>query len=212
MARIRKIHRNPNQGLRNYYLVDACFLVNRFIPIGRIPNHADQKRVEECNKWWSEIENQLNHNKGRVYIPDVCIAEAFKVLAKKYYVEHWFKTWPEYNSARKNLIKTIQISSRKLKSFDRKIRYHDIPTNRDIIISVDRFYELFMRHKKNVQIMDLILGATARYLIDFYDIPRSQLHIVTLDKGLYEGIKKAAELQNVYDPTLKKDCAENIFL
>ena len=211
MSRVRKIYRNPGLRLRNYYIVDACFLANKFIPPSCAPDQGERERVESCLAWWNEIDNQLRHDKARIFVPDICIAEAFKVLAKKYYSEHWLKRAFDYNNARKRLIKLIQTPSRILKSFNRKVKCHDISTCRDIIISVDRFYELFMKHKKNVQIGDLILAATAKYLIDFYDIPRELLHIVTIDKGLYEGIKKASELQNVYDPTLKSNSARRVF-
>ena len=211
MARVRKIYRNPGAKLRNYYIVDACFLANKFIPLNCVPDQRERERIEACLNWWHEIDSQINRNKARIYVPDICIAEAFKVLAKKYYSEHWFRRIIDFSNARKQLIKAIQISPRVLKAYDRKIKYHDISTCRDIIISVDRFYELFMKHKKNVQIGDLILAATAKYLIDFYDIPRDYLHIVTVDRGLYEGIKKASDLQNVYDPTMRSHFALRIF-
>ncbi|MFA5315807.1 MAG: hypothetical protein WC369_00075 [Dehalococcoidales bacterium] len=211
MSRVRKIYRNLGPGLKNYYVIDACFLANKFIPPRYAPDQIQKDRIEACLSWWKEIDNQLKYGKARIYISDVCIAEAFKVLAKKYYSEHWFKGSIDFNNARNKLARTIQTSPRALKGYERKIKYHDISTCRDIIISVDRFYELFMKHKKNVQIGDLILAATAKYLIDFYDIPRDKLHIITLDKRLYEGIKKASELQNVYDPTIKSHSADRVF-
>jgi len=91
------------------------------------------------------------------------------------------------------------------------VRYHDLSTNRDIIIGVDRFFELFFKHKKRVQIADLILVATAKYLLEFYDIPKDRLHLVTCDNALREGISKAVELPNAYDPTRRGHRPEVVF-
>lgn len=144
-------------------------------------------------------------------MPDICIAESFKVLAKKYYVDKWFKTSHDLKTARDKLSKDISIMPKELKSQQRHIKYHDVSTSRDIIISVDRFYELFMKNKKSVQIADLILVATAKYLMDFYDLHKNQLHIITMDGDLYSGSKKISELPNAYDPTIECDRFEVIF-
>jgi hypothetical protein len=207
---IRKIELRPTE--RQYYLVDTNFLVNKFMPLNAIPaDHWDKNRVAACQAWWAKIDSQLNHRDARVYVPDVCIAEAFKVLAaKRYGGDKWFTT-PTYNRARKQLSEFVQTHPKTLRSYDRHIRVHDISTNRDIIVSVDRFFELFFKHKKKVQIADLILASTAKYLMDFYDIPKTSLHIVTLDKPLREGIAKSSDLPPAYDPTLKSHRADVVF-
>jgi hypothetical protein len=41
--------------------------------------------------------------------------------------------------------------------------------------------------------------------------PQDQLHIVTLDKPLWEGIKKIQELPNAYDPTMASNYAGKVF-
>ena len=210
MPRVRKIQRNPNPG-KNYFLVDANFLANRYIPLAHVPVGPQRDRIERCNEWWEEIENQLARSKARVYIPDICVAETFKTLAKKYYEEHWFSSPVELNNARNRLRKVITVSSRTLRASRRDIRYHDISTTRDLIISVDRFYELFHKHDKKVSLPDLIVVATAKYLIDFFDIPSSFLHIVTLDRSLWEGTKKITELPNAYDPTQPSDRRDRVF-
>lgn len=51
----------------------------------------------------------------------------------------------------------VRTEPKRLRAYDRYVRVHDISTNRDIIVSVDRFFELFYKDKKNVQIGDLIL-------------------------------------------------------
>jgi hypothetical protein len=210
MARVRKISRNPNSG-KNYYLVDANFLANRFIPPATAPNDLQRKRIEKCNEWWDEIEAQLRRNKARVYVPDICIAETFKTLAKKYYEEKWFKRPIDLNNARQKFSSFVSVPAKTLKAARRDIRVHDISTTRDLIISVDRFYELFHKNNKKVSLPDLIVVATAKYLIDFYDIPKDRLHIVTLDAGLWEGSKKIQELPNAYNPTQTSDFRDSIF-
>jgi len=210
MARVRKIHKRPKKE-KNYYLVDACFLVNKYIPIRNAPTPDEKARIRSCMAWWQEIEAQLAKGKARVYVPDLCVAEAFKVLAKKYYEQPaWFKFY-ELDKARKRFVKDITVSPKALKARDRVIRYHDISTSRDIIIAVDRFYELFLKHEIHVGLPDLIILATAKYLMDFFDIPKGQLHIVTLDRNLRRGSQKISELPNAYDPTLEKDAEKRIF-
>jgi hypothetical protein len=210
MANIRKIKRHPNPH-KNYFVVDACFLVNKYIPPTRAPDSKERQRIERCLAWWEEIDVQLEKNRAKVYVPDLCIAESFKTLAKKYFQVGWFTTPAQLNNARTKIREDITISSKRLRSANRHIKYHDLSTSRDIIIAVDRFYELFMKHRKSVQLVDLIVVATAKYLIDFYDIQKSQLHIVTLDRPLWEGTKKIPELPNAYDPTMPSDLAERVF-
>lgn len=211
MARVRKIHRKPDKS-RNYYLIDACFLANKYIPIKVAPDDQEKQRLRDCHAWWKEINDQLKAGRARIYVPDVCIAEAFKVLAKKYYLDEWFKTSVEHKRARDKLSKDLRVDPKDLQKSRREILYHDISTNRDIIIAVDRFFEIFMKYKRSVQIADLIVLATAKYLMDFFDIPRSVLHIITLDGDLWAGSKKVQELPNAYDPTNKKDAVERIFV
>jgi hypothetical protein len=209
MARIRKIERIPATG-RNYYIVDACFLANRYIPIGKVPP-KEAPRLDSCLAWWREIDGQLATSRARVYCPDICIAEAFKTLAKKYYVEHWFSTPVELNNARNRMRRDVSLAPRVLRAARRRIRFHDIPVARDIILAVDRFYELFLKHGKNVSLPDLVVLASAKYLIDFFDLPKSSIHVVTLDHKLWEGSKKIPELPNAYDPTQPQDAAASVF-
>jgi hypothetical protein len=215
VAKVRKIERMPPGGAKNYYLVDACFLANKHIPATYAPAGTDRSRVEQCQDWWKEIDAQLAAGKARVYVPDICIAEAFKVLAKKYHsknaTEKWFPTFTVLKIAKQLLAMDLTTPRSKLVAASRKILYHDISTNRDIVISVDRFYELFMTHGKNVGVIDLILAATAKYLLDFFDIPFNRLHIVTLDNALREGIAKVGELPAPYDPTKKLNYASTVF-
>ncbi len=209
MARVRKIRRNPTG--RNYFLVDACFLANKYIPPRLAPDRKQRERINRCLEWWAEIDKQISEGKARVYIPDICIAETFKVLAKKYYIEKWFKSAVQLDYYRRKLRGDIVMTTREMRKSNRKVKYHDISTSRDIIISVDRFFELFSNLKLNVSLPDLIILATAKYLMDFYDIAGSTLHIVTMDSALWRGSKKCQEVPNAYDPTKEGDARNRVF-
>jgi hypothetical protein len=161
--------------------------------------------------WWEEIEAQLKHRHARVYVPDVCVAEAFKVLAKKYYQDKWFRSSQDLVYWRTQLRNRVSLPKDELRKAARHVAYHDLPSCRDIIVAVDRFYELFFRHAPNVSIPDLIVVAAAKYLMDFFDAPRQYLHIVTLDRQLHAGVKRIQELPNAYDPTLRSDSRAVVF-
>ncbi len=210
MPRVRKIQRNPNPE-KNYFLVDANFLANKYIPPSIAPDAHQRMRIERCLEWWEEIDAQLDAETARVYVPDIHIAETFKVLAKKYYEDAWFSSPQAMNNARVRFRKDIVNKTERLRSAKRVIRFHDLPTSRDIIISVDRFYRLFMKHKKKVQLPDLIIVGSAKYLLDFFDIRKPYLHIVTLDRSLWEGSKKIGELPNAYDPVQSSDRRDRVF-
>jgi len=208
MARVRKITRNPKN--KNYYIVDTCFLVNKYLPENNFPE-LEKNRIIESKKWWKEIDSQLKKGKAKVFVPDICIAEAFKVLAKKYFSERKI-TNNEYSKIKELIGKDIRTTTRELKANNRKIDYHDISTNRDIIISTDRFLEAFSKHNPSVQIADLILLATAKYLIDFFDFDINDMQIITLDNKLRNGANSLKDVPYTYDPTLKINRAEVIFI
>ncbi len=214
MPKVRKIKRTLPEKQKNYYVVDASFLVRNYIPTEIIKTEKEKKRVENCRQWWKEINKQIKRGRARVYIPSACIAESFKVLAQYAYHpnQKCFKSAHQYNYYKTKLSKDISFPTKKLRTFSRKITYHDIPMDRDIIISVDRFYILFSKYEKSVGVIDLSVAATAKYLIDFFDIPKENLHIVTLDKHLREGIQKSQELPNAYDPTLPSHSVDKIFV
>ncbi len=211
MARIRKISRTPTSG-RNYFLVDANVLARRHVPIHMVPVGPDCARVQACQEWWAEIDAQISVGCARVYCPDVCVAEAFKVLANWYYVQKWFKRPIDFKRSRDSLSAYVRTDTDALRTTFRPVAFHDISTNRDIIISVDRFFELFMKNRKNCSVPDLIIAATAKYLREFFDIPRDTLHIVTMDRALREGIALVAELPAAYDPSLLSHAASKVFV
>lgn len=211
MARVRKIQKNPPKDRRNYYLVDACFLAEKYLPLSQTANAAETAKKDEITYWWREIDRQVAASRARVYVPDICIAESFKVLAKKYYQDGLFAKHAELTAAREALSNDITVSHKELKKQARHIRYHDLPTTRDVIIAVDRFYELFMTHNYNVGVIDLLLVASAKYLMDYHDALRSQIHIVTMDNALWRGTKKVAELPNAYNPSEAADAFGRVF-
>lgn len=211
MARIRKIRRRLAEGC-NYYLLDANFLANKYIPPTIAPNAWERRRIEKCLTWWEEIDQQLNSDNARVYICDLCIAETFKVLVKKYYLDKWFPNSSMYNNAKKRLIRDITTNAKELAKYDRRIRYHDISTSRDLIIAVDRFFEIFLKKAIDVALADLIILATAKYLIDFYDVPVGRMHIITLDRDLRRGARYIKELPYIYDPTQPEDERGKVFI
>jgi hypothetical protein len=210
MARIRKIARKPELS-KNYFLVDACFLANKYIPSAKSPNPLQKQRIARCMDWSKEIDAQVKAGCARVYVPDICIAEAFKVLAKKYYDEHWFTSAVDLNNARLRFRKEVCLPASTLRAANRKIAIHDISTNRDIILAVDRFYEGFLKYKLRVSLPDLIILATAKYIMDFYDIPKNSVQIITMDKALWEGSKKISNVPHCYDPTRPADAASGCF-
>lgn len=210
MARVRKILRNPKKSEPNYFIVDACFLAEKYIPVGTVADPAAKTRIRECKRWWKEIDRQVNDGRARVYVPDICIAEAFKVLAKKAFLEKTINA-QQHKVARDRLSADIRTPVKELRKATRHIKYHDVPATRDIIIAVDRFYELLMKANKNVEIPDIIVIATAKYLMDFFDFARGQVHVITLDKKLWEGTKKVQELPNAYHPAESKDAFDRVF-
>ena len=85
---------------------------NRYIPtsdvqFATVRGLQEKSCIEECKSWWKEIASQLRRGKAIVYIPDICIAEAFKVLAKMYYRRKVFTSAVSYNWARNRLSKDI---------------------------------------------------------------------------------------------------------
>lgn len=205
------IVKNPRKDRKNYFLVDASFIAEKYLPLESAPSNKVKVRIRECKKWWKEIDRQVTEGRARVYIPDVCIAEAFKVLAKKYYSEQAFEDYQSYKKAKDALSKDVTIPAKELKKQSRHIRYHDLPTTRDVVIAVDRFYERFMKNNNNVGVVDLIIVANAKYLMDFHDAQRSQMHIITFDKPLRDGTRNITELPSAYYPGEDDDIFEKVF-
>ncbi len=211
MPRVRKIDKRPKRTEKNFFVVDACFLANKYLPIGTAANSGEQNMIRSDHSWWKEIDRQIEDERARVYVPDLCIAETFKVLAKKYYKSSSFTNYAGYKKAKDSLSNDVSLSHKDLQAQSRYIGYHDVPASRDIIVAVGRFYELFIKHNCNVGVIDLIIVSTAKYLMDFHDAARSQIHIITHDNALWRGTKKITELPNAYDPSEPNDVFSRVF-
>jgi hypothetical protein len=209
MSRIRKIDKNPVD--KQYYLVDSNFLANWFVPIDRVVDAGEKVRVQRSQDWWVEIVAQLIMGIARVYVPEVCVAASFKVLAKKYYRDAIFHSSAEYKFARDLLRDFVHIPERRLKGGRRRISVHDVPVNRDILVSADRFFEPFFKADLNVSLIDLVILSTAKYLLDFYDVPRNNFHIVTLDNSLWRGTRKLHDIPAAYNPNSAFEVASKVF-
>jgi len=209
VANIRRIDLTSAE--RHFYLLDACFLANKYIPVDRVTDPREKIRVERSKAWWQHIDAQVRRRKAIVYVPDVCIAEAFKVLAKKYYRDKYFRRPVDHKIAREKLAADLHATPRVLKSSDRHIRFHDISTSRDIIIAVDRFFEVCFKRNLEVSVPDLIILATAKYLVDFYNIPNDRLHIVTLDHALWRASKLVLDIPSAFNPNMKYEQAHYVF-
>jgi hypothetical protein len=205
----RVIRRNP-QSL-NHFLVDACFLVNKYINPNWVQEPKEKHRIQSCQDWWAEIAGQLEQGKAKVFALDIIIAEAFKTLAKKNFKERIFKYPASYQKACERLRKDMHLSAKHAKSTKRKIKFHDIQMNRDIIISVDRFFERLHKKDLHAGIVDLLLLATGKYLMDFYGFGRDELFIVTTDTNLYRLARSLQDIPPAFNPTHKRDSASSVF-
>lgn len=210
MPKRRTIKIAPEVKMKNFYIVDACFLANKYLPSKIFISKHERERIENCKEWWKIIEQQIKLKQAIVYIPDICIAEVIKVFAKIYYQKKLFTTFQQYNSSVKQFLKDIRISHKELAAKNRNIRYHDISTSRDILISVERFNRIFnTKGYHTVSVADLIIVSTAKYLMDFYNVPYSYIHIITMDRDLKAGSNKISEIPTAYDPAVQR--ASSIF-
>jgi len=196
----------------NHFLVDACFLVNKYINPDWVQDSKEKNQIQCCQLWWENISNQLKRGKAKVFAPDIIIAEAFKTLAKKNFRQHIFKYPVYYKNACERLRKDMRLSAKKARSATRKITFHDIQMNRDIIISVDRFFEKLYKKNLNVGIIDLLLLSTGKYLMDFYGLGRDELFIVTIDSSLYRLARSIQDIPPTFNPMLKQDLASQVFV
>jgi hypothetical protein len=196
-----------------FYIVDTNFLVYRFLDAARISNANEQKRAKLAQAYWAEIDTQRQAKKAKVFVLDVCIAESFKTLAKKYYKKSGIFPKAAYlKAARDRLRGEVSLSARDAARSGREIDFHDIQTTRDIVIGVDRFFEKAFKKGKNVGIIDLLILSTALYLIDFLGFERDRLHIITMDGPLYDLARTYSELPAAFNPDRPADAPEKVFI
>jgi len=80
---------------------------------------------------------------------------------------------------------------------------------------VDRFFEKNCKEYRkygNTSIVDLLILSTAKYLIDFYGLPKKDLYIITQDDPLYKLAKSYADLPMVFNPSVAREAANKIFV
>jgi hypothetical protein len=184
-----------------------------FLNASRISDVSEQDRAREAQAYWKVIASQRRAGRAKVFALDVCIAEAFKTLAKKYYDKSGiFPKSVHFKNARDDLRKEVQLSAKGAAKSVRKVSFHDIQTTRDIIIGVDRFFENAFKKRKNVGIIDLMILSTARYLIDFLGFDRSELFIITMDGPLYDLARMYPQLPATFNPDKAADAANKIFI
>jgi len=196
-----------------FYIADTCFFVYRYFDEAKITDPHEKQRALQAKQYWTVIDGQCKSGLAKVFILDVCIAEAFKTLAKKYYGSSGiFPSTAHYDAAKKRLSKDVSFSARDAKKAQRNVRFHDIQTSRDIIIGVDRFFENTLKKHPRVGIVDLLILSTARYLIDFLGFDRDRLHIITMDNRLYKLARGYAELPSAFNPDVPADLAAKVFI
>ncbi|HEY3250986.1 MAG TPA: hypothetical protein VGK25_07695, partial [Ignavibacteria bacterium] len=152
-----------------------------------------------CRAWWQVIDFQLNSGYATVYINDMCISETFKVIAKKYYQGRKFSAG-RYQRIRNKITEDLQIDVKTLISAKRKIKYHNLQVDRDLIVGASRFLEI--AHKNNlhrISVIDLVILSSAKYLMDFYKIDKDSIKIISGDDKIIRCSKKANDIPNVID-------------
>lgn len=197
MSRIKQI-KNSEAG--NFFIFDVCCLVDAALyEVKAVEDYPEQK---QCLEWWNLARNLALSGQSRIYIPDLCISEAFKVIAKKYYREESVISLQK-TTAEQLLRQWISMDHTVLRQAGRSVPVHDISTNRDIIISTDRFLEVAMKNKLHtLSIPDLIVAATAKYLQDFFGFSAASLHVVTNDSKLAKLIRLCPEFSAPIEPRL----------
>ena len=180
------------------FVVDACVLVDA--ALATVLPSPENPRQEQTKEWWDRLHDLALAGESTIYIPDICIAEAFKVVAKKTWVQELLNH-PQKTKVETLLRDWVTIDTKMLKNPERIVPVHDISTNRDIIISVDRFLKTAITNGcKSLTVPDLIVAATAKYLIDFYNFRKEALHIVTNDQRLAKLIRACEEFMAPIEP------------
>lgn len=132
----------------------------------------------------------------------LCISEAFAIVAKKYYGEVSITSFQKSKIERLRR-QWISMNRTILRQVGRSVPVHDVSTNRDIIISTDRFLEVAMKNRLHtLSIPHLIVAATAKYLQDFFGFSSASLHVVTNDSKLAKLIRLCPEFSAPIEPRL----------
>lgn len=198
---------------RIWYLIDSNFLVNRYLDPTIIEDEKEKKLVRDAHNYWKVIDQQQKASLAIVFILDICIAETFKTLAKKYYLKPpVFPNVNKYNAVKRKLRRDLQLSIGEARKVSRNIKFHDIQTNRDIIIGVDRYFEKTLKNNYRVGICDLLILSSSKYLLDFYGFSKSDLFIITQDSPLYKLARELNDIPNTFNPSEKADSHNKVFI
>jgi len=209
LPRLVKIPLTPQKPL--IYLVDSNFFANKYLESNNGENQVDTDRIENSRNWWQIIDFQIKEEKAIVFITDLCISETFKIIAKKYYQAKKISS-PKYQRIRKKITEDLHLSISHLISANRKIKYHNLQADRDIIVGASRFLEI--AHKNNldsISVIDLVILSSAKYLIDFYKISKEQIIIISGDQKLIKCSKKAPDIPTVIDALNPKNTPEKYY-
>lgn len=200
----------PNQV---FYLVDANVLIYKFIDATKINDQHEQKRAHTAQSYWNHIDAQRKAGLAKVFVLDVCIAEAFKTLSKKNYDKSGLFPYPaNYKNACDRLRKEVQLTTKEARKSQRIVTFHDIQTNQDIIVGIDRFFEMTHKKKKRVGVIDLLILSTAKYLTDFFGMNRDHIYIITMDGPLYDLARSYPELPSAFNPDRPTDNPMKVFI
>jgi hypothetical protein len=206
----KKIVLEPKETI--YYIIDTDFFVNKYLNPSEGSNTHDRDRIRNSHKWWEIIDWQINKKFAILYINDLCIAETFKVIAKKYYIEKFLKR-NRYQNIRNKITSDIQLSISKLISKCRFIKYHNLSIERDIIVGASRYLEIAHKHNlQTISVVDLITLSSAKYLMDFYRINKEQIYILTGDDKIIKCSKFSKDGSIVIDPLNPKNTYDKYYI
>jgi len=206
----KKILLEPQNTL--FYIIDANFFANKYLKSSESVNVTDHDRIENSHAWWEVIDWQINNNIAIVFINELCIAETFKVIAKKYYQEKVINN-NVFQVIKKQITNNIQLSVRKLISKSRYIQFHNITVDRDIIIGASRYLEIAHKHNlQSLSVIDLTILSSAKYLMDFYRIKKEQIIILTGDRKIIKCAKFSNEGPCVFDPLDPNNTIDKYFV
>lgn len=195
-----------------YIIIDSCFFINAHLSRTDAENLNEQKNIIKCNELWKII--KLHHRDQCnlvVYILDLCIAETFKAISKHYYQKRNINKGSKYQKIIEKIENTLRLDVRVLKRQRRNIFIHDFAVNRDILVGISRFHELvFKNNSAKIGIVDLAVLSLAKYLIDFYKIPKKYIMILSSDEAIIKISKLCKDIPTVKNPyRLKPETLKN---
>ncbi len=210
MGNTIKIKKHPTKNNPNYFLIDSDFFVNRYLSkhlsyLNLNSGNSGEESIEKSALWWNEINSQLKNEIAYLFIPNVCISETFKVLAKRQYDkdEKIIKKYKYYKELIDEISEDLHVNPKLPETQKKKQRIHDLETNRDIVIGTDRFLRLIMKNGyKTISTFDLMLLVHGKLLLKHYNFNKRNLFIITGDKTLYNASKPFPDIPRVCCPNI----------